>query len=196
MGRSIKKRTTLLTVPHSEKGYGSKRSVRGKIYFDDTKFKSIKIKYKSTSLYPNAIDPSDVSIAKATDQFVVEGDTFANYNFQNTPSSPQFILYSLGSPENAVLWHAIGAFGAKELVKSYLTTRFTSEQNTFIRNLQQKFGIATTVPLQFNLTPQNIWVHPIHRNIDASVGCVEHLWDLAKMGMQIEYLPTQEYIRQ
>jgi hypothetical protein len=28
MGRSMKNRTTLLTVPHSKKGYGSKRAAR------------------------------------------------------------------------------------------------------------------------------------------------------------------------
>ena len=36
MGRSMTKRTTLLTVPHSKKGYGSKRAARGKIRFEDT----------------------------------------------------------------------------------------------------------------------------------------------------------------
>ena len=41
--------------------------------------------------------------------------------------------------------------------------------------------------MQFNLVPKGMWVHPIHRNIDASVGCVEDLWDLARMGMEIEH---------
>jgi hypothetical protein len=33
-----------------------------------------------------------------------------------------------------------------------------------------------------------MWVHPKHRNIDASIGCVENLEDLARMGMRIEQL--------
>ncbi|MBE3116985.1 hypothetical protein IMZ68_07245, partial [Candidatus Bathyarchaeota archaeon] len=32
MGRSMTKRTTLLTIPHSKKGYGSKRAARGRIH--------------------------------------------------------------------------------------------------------------------------------------------------------------------
>jgi hypothetical protein len=35
MGRSMKKKTSLLTVPHSPKGYGSKRAARGKITFSN-----------------------------------------------------------------------------------------------------------------------------------------------------------------
>jgi len=34
-----------------------------------------------------------------------------------------------------------------------------------------------------------MWVHPVHRNIDASIGTVENLIDLARMGMKIEHLP-------
>lgn len=44
------------------------------------------------------------------------------------------------------------------------------------------------MPLHLNLAPDKVWVHPVHRNIDASVGCVQNLEDLAKMGMKIEYL--------
>jgi hypothetical protein len=44
------------------------------------------------------------------------------------------------------------------------------------------------VPLQFNLAPEGMWVHPVHRNIDASIGCVENPADLARMGMKLEYL--------
>ncbi|MCX8154072.1 MAG: hypothetical protein N3E52_06535, partial [Candidatus Bathyarchaeota archaeon] len=65
MGRSMTSRTTLLTVPHSNKGYGSKRAARGKIHFEDTKLESISVTYQTTLLYPNEIDPEDVSIAKA-----------------------------------------------------------------------------------------------------------------------------------
>jgi hypothetical protein len=196
MGRSMNKLTTLLTVPHSEKGYGSKRAARGKIHFDEMKLRSLKVNYQTVPLYPNAIDPDDVSIAKADDSFAVEGDRLVNYNFRETPSSPQFFLYSLGSPEDTVVWHGIGAFGASELLRSYTTIRLALTKNYLIRDLDVKYGITPKIPLQFNLVPENMWVHPVHRNIDASIGCVENLKDLASMGMKLEYLVTDEYLRE
>jgi hypothetical protein len=42
--------------------------------------------------------------------------------------------------------------------------------------------------MQLNLSTDCMWVHPIHRNIDASIGTVETLADLARMGMKIEHL--------
>lgn len=195
MGRSMKNLTTLLTVPHSVKGYGSKRAARGRIYFEGTKLKSIKVDYRTTLLYPNAIDPADVSVARADDSFSVEGEKFANYDFKSSPSSPQFFLYSLASPENAVLWHGIGAFGASELLKSYTTTRQACAANSLIRSLTEKYGILTKIPLQFNLMPKHMWFHPIHRNIDASIGCIGDLKFLAGLGMKIEHLPADQYIR-
>jgi YD repeat-containing protein len=50
MGRSISKRTTLLTVPHSKLGHGSKRAARGKLHFTDNKLESLSIKPKTNSL--------------------------------------------------------------------------------------------------------------------------------------------------
>jgi hypothetical protein len=195
MGRSMKNLTTLLTVPHSAKGYASKRAVRGRIYFDDIKLRSVKVNYKTAPLYPNAIDPGDVSIAKADDAFSVEGDKLANYDYKETPSSPQFFLYSLASPENAVLWHGIGAFGASELLKSYTTTRVACAKDLIIKGLSEERGLSTGIPLQFNLVPRHMWFHPTHRNIDASIGCVENMKDLADLGMRMERLQTDQYIR-
>ncbi len=188
MGRSMTKRTTLLTVPHSKKGYGSKRTARGKIHFEDTKLEDITVKYKPTRLYPNAIDPDDVSIAKAEDEFTVKGDKLADYNFSETPSSPQFFLYSLGSPEDAVVWHGIGAFAAPQLLQSYVSARKACREGQLIKNLKEKHGAKTEVPLQFNLAPEGMWSHPVHHNIDASIGSVENLADLARRGMRIEHL--------
>lgn len=187
MGRSMKKRKTLLTIPHSPKGYGSKRAARGRIYFEGEKLKGIKVSYRTTPLYPNAIDPEDVSIAKAEDEFMVDAEALTNYSFVETPSSPQFFLYSLASPENAALWHGIGAYGAEELLKSYISIRMACSNDALIRNLGA-YGVSVKIPLQFNLSPQYIWVHPKHRNIDASIGCVENPEDLVKMGMRIENL--------
>jgi hypothetical protein len=188
MGRSMTKRTTLLTVPHSKKGYGSKRAARGKIHFNGTKLEDLSVRYQTTRLYANAIDPADVSVAQAEDNFTVSGEKLADYSFSETPSSPQFFLYSVGSPENAALWHGVGAFAATQLLQSYTSIRKVCRQGLMIKDLQQKYAIKTEVPMQFNLAPEGMWVHPVHRNIDASIGCIENPADLARMGMKLEYL--------
>jgi hypothetical protein len=190
MRRSMTKRKTLLTVPHSKKGYGSKRAARGKLHFDGSKLKNVTVKYKTTRLYPNEIDPEDVSIAKGEDSFTVTGEALADYIFSETPSSPQFFLYSLASPENAVLWHGIGAFAAPKLLQSYVAVRSSCRIGQTVRDLHQKYGVSMDVPLQLNLVPEHMWIHPVHRNIDASIGCVEKLEDLARRGMKIEKLPV------
>jgi hypothetical protein len=195
MGRSMKNLTTLLTVPHSPKGYGSKRAVRGRIYFEGAKLKSVKVDYRTALLYPNAIDPSDVSVVQADDSFTLDGEKLGAYRYAETPSSPQFFLYSLASPEDAVLWHGIGAFGASELLKSYTTTRMACAKDLIVKGLSEKYGIAMKVPLQFNLDPKYMWGHPVHHNIDASIGCVENLKSLTELGMRMEHLSTEQYIR-
>lgn len=188
MGRSMTKRTTLLTVPHSKKGYGSKRAARGKIHFEDGKLKDVAVKYKTTKLYPNGIDPPDVAVAEADDSFTVAGEKLANYSFSETPSSPQFFLYSLGSPEDTAVWHGVGAFSSPQLLQSYSSVRAACREGKLIKNLNQKYYIKTEVPLQFNLAPAGMWGHPVHRNIDASIGTVEKLSDLVRRGMKLEYL--------
>jgi hypothetical protein len=188
MGRSMTKRTTLLTVPHSAKGYGSKRAARGRLYFDGAKFESVNVKYKDTLLYPNAMDESDVSVAKCEDNFNVSAEKLSSYAYSETPSSPQFFLYSMGSPEDAALWHGVGAFGAPQLLQSYSRVRGVCRNGQLIRDLKQKYDARVDVPLHLNLAPDGVWVHPVHRNIDASIGCVENLGNLARMGMKIEHL--------
>ena len=195
MGRSMKNRTTLITVPHSKKGYGSKKAARGKMYFEGTKLKSIRVTYKTTLLYPNDVDPKDVSIAKAEDQLTVEGDKLRNYDFEETPSSPQFILYSLASPEDAAIWHGIGESGAAQLVKSYISVRLACFRDSMIKDLEEH-GATLKVPLQFNLAPESMWVHPKYGTIDSSIGSVKNLEDLARLAMKVECLPIDEYARQ
>ena len=189
MGRSITKRTTLLTVPHSRLGYGSKRAARGKLRFNasGTKIENATVTYKPTKLYPNAMDPEDVSIADANDSFVVTGEKLADYSFADTPSSPQFFIYSMESPENAALWHGVGAFAAPQLLQSYSSARAACREGRLVKGLQE-FGVHPDVPMQLNLSTDCMWVHPVHRNIDASIGCVENMADLARMGMKIEHL--------
>jgi hypothetical protein len=182
------KRTTLLTVPHSPKGYGSKRAARGRIYFNENKLDGVNVKYKDTLLYPNAIDEQDVSIAKCDDNFTVPAEKLANYNYSETPSSPQFFLYSMGSPEDAALWHGVGAFGASQLLQSYTSARNACRNGRLVRNIKEKYDARVGVPIHLNLAPGGVWVHPIHRNIDASIGCVADLAELAKMGMKVEHL--------
>jgi hypothetical protein len=188
MGRSMKNRTTLLTVPHSKKGFGSKRAARGKLHFENGKLLDATIKYKTTKLYPNAMDPEDIAVAVCDDSFIVSGEKLADYSFAETPSSPQFFLYSIGSPEDAAVWHGVGAFAAPQLLQSYRSGRVACQQGRLIKNLREKYNINVDVPLQFNLAPEGIWSHPIHRNIDASIGSVEDLPDLAHRGMKLEYL--------
>jgi hypothetical protein len=196
MGRSMKKKTTLLTVPHSAKGYASKRAARGRIAFSNTTLKSVKVIYRTTSLYPNAIDPKDISVARAQDRFTVDGEALRNYAYPTCPSSPQFILYSLHSPEDAVIWHGIGAFGAAQLVKSYTTMHVASAEKAIFKDLQDSHRLRSKIPLQFNLLPQNMWTHPRHHNIDASIGCVDDVRDLGAMGMRMALLPAHQYIRE
>jgi hypothetical protein len=188
MGRSMSNRTTLLTVPHSEKGYGSKRAARGKLHFEGNKLLDVTVKYKTTKLYPNAMDPEDIAIAVADDSFIVTGEKLADYSFAKTPSSPQFFLYSIGSPENAAVWHGVGAFASPQLLQSYSSARNSCREGRLIKNLSEKYNIKVNVPLQFNLAPEGMWSHPVHRNIDASIGSVEDLPDLAHRGMRLEHL--------
>lgn len=188
MGRSMTKRTTLLTVPHSKKGYGSKRAARGKIHFEGNKLLDVTVKYKTTKLYPNAMDPEDVAEAVCDDSFTISGEKLGDYNFLETPSSPQFFLYSIGSPEDAAVWHAVGSFAAPQLLQSCSSARIACREGMLIKNLSEKYNIRLDVPLQFNLAPEGEWSHPIHRNIDASIGSVEDLPDLAHRGMKLEYL--------
>ena len=169
MGRSMTKRTTLLTVPHSKKGYGSKRAARGKIHFENSKLLDVTVKYKATKLYPNAIDTDDVAVAEADDSFVVSGEKLGNYSFLETPSSPQFFLYSMGSPEDAAVWHGVGAFASSQLLQSYSSARKACREGKLIKNLNEKYSINAELPLQFNLAPEGIWSHPVHRNIDIAL---------------------------
>ncbi len=195
MGRSLKNRTTLLSVPHSAKGFGSKRAARGKLHFADHSLAAVNVRYKTTPLYPNAIDPEDVSVAEGDDSFTVEGTRLIDYDYSDTPSSPQFILYSLASPEDACLWHGIGSFGAEELVRSYTSTHMACVRGKAFRELIDSGRLVARIPLQFNLVPKSVWAHPVHNNIDASIGSVEDPDKLVKYGIWIEYLSPNEYVR-
>jgi hypothetical protein len=188
MGRSMAKRTTLLTIPHSKSGFGSKRAARGKLHFEGGKFKEAVVKYKTTPLYPNAIEPQDLAVAHCEETFTVPGEKLSDYSYVETPSSPQFFLYSMGSPEDAAVWHGVGAFASPLLLHSYTAARNACKQGRLIKDLSDKYNVRTGVPLQFNLAPSGIWCHPIYNNIDASVGSVADKPFLVRRGMKMEYL--------
>jgi hypothetical protein len=188
MGRSITKRTTLLTVPHSKKGYGSKRAANGKLYFNDNKLEKVNLKYKPAILYPNGVDLKNVSVAQSHDDFIVDGEKLANYSYKETPSSPQFFLYALASPENSALWHGVGVFAASQLLQTYISTHKACSKGLLIPDVNEKFGLHYQVPLQFNLVPASMWRNPVRQNIDASIGTIKDINDLISRGMWIEYL--------
>jgi hypothetical protein len=188
MGRSMNKRTTLLAVPHSKKGYGSKRAARGKLHFENGKFHDTTVTYKTTQLYPNDIDPQDIAVAVCDDKFSIAGEKFVDYSFAEMPSSPQFFLYSLASPEDAAIWHGVGAVGSSQLLQSYANARNACNADRLIKGLNQKYTLNMHVPLQFNLSPEALWSHPVHHNIDASIGSVDALSDLVHRGLNLEYL--------
>ena len=190
MGRSMKNRTTLLTIPHSAKGFGSKRAARGKLHFENSRFLEAVVTYKTTPLYPNAMDPEDIAVAVCDDKFTVAGEKLSDYSYAETPSSPQFFLYSLASPEDATMWHGVGAWGASALLQSYANARTACREGKLLKELNQKYHLNIRVPLQFNLAPEGLWSHPIHRNVDASIGSVDDLPDLAHRGMRLEYLSS------
>jgi hypothetical protein len=192
MGRSMNKRTTLLTVPHSKLGFGSKRAARGKLHFDNGKFLDATVTYKTTPLYPNDMDPEDVAVAVCEDKFTIPGAKLSNYSYIDTPSSPQFFLYSMASPEDATMWHGVGAVGSSQLLQSYANARTACRGGNLLKELNQKFQLKIKVPLQFNLAPDGLWSHPTHHNIDASIGSVENLSDLAHRGMKLEHLSAFE----
>lgn len=189
MGRSMSKRTTLLAIPHSKKGYGSKRATHGKIHFNkDNKLSKITIKYKPTPLYPNGIDPKDIAIAQGEDNFEVEGEKFANYSYTETPTSPQFFLYALASPEDAALWHGVGTFAAPQLLQTYISAHKACNKGLLIPGVTEKFGLHCKVPLQFNLVPEGMWRNPNRQNIDASIGVIKDIDTLINRGMWLEHL--------
>lgn len=88
------------------------------------------------------------------------------------------------------MWHGVGAWGASQLLQSYANARTACKKGNLLKELNQRFHLNIKIPLQFNLAPEGLWSHPIHRNVDASIGSVEDLPDLAHRGMRLEYLSS------
>lgn len=187
MGRNIRKRKTLLlTVPHSREGFGSKKAAEGHMVLSERGLEQVRVRYRTARLYPNEIDQSDVSIAEADGNITLEARSIQEYSFAATPSSPQFALYSLLSPEDGAIWHGVGRYAGTEVVRSYASIHESAGK--VLAGLE---GRWPPVPLCLNLTPARMWVHPRHRNIDTSVGCVENLADLLHSPAALEPLKVE-----
>ncbi|MFH0896966.1 MAG: hypothetical protein V1850_02810, partial [Candidatus Bathyarchaeota archaeon] len=193
MGRSLKKKTTLLTVPHSRKGFGSKRAAKGRLIFDGDALKQVDVKYHNVELYPNMVDPRDISQAKADDSLSIENRDIISYDYAKTPSSPQFVLYAILSPENASLSHGVGAYAGSEILKSYCSIYEAYVRKLILEDVPRRNPYKRT-PLPLNLVPEKMWIHPKYRNIDASIGCTSNPLDLLERGMAIEYLDYKQEV--
>jgi hypothetical protein len=192
MGRNLgKRKTLLLTVPHSSKGFGSKRAAQGNIAFKQDQFDQIKVQYKTTLLYANEVDKeeTDVSAARADDTFTVEADKIVNYDYSQTPSSPQFALYDTLSPEDAAIWHGIGVFGGFELIRSIVSVRSACQRKTVLGEVACR---GNKPPLQLNLVPDKMWRNPKYGNIDASIGCIQDLAGLVNTAVCVAPLSVKE----
>jgi hypothetical protein len=174
MGRNIKKKTLLPAVPHSPRGYGSKRAAKGKLVFLNGTLATVRVHYQTTSLYPNMIDPNDLSLADCEDSFEVSAGSFTDYSYIETPSSPQFALYALLSPEDGSLWHGVGEYAGNEILRSYASVHSAFLKGQIFKDLKRS-RLRENTPVMFNLDPGKMWTHPSHGNIDAGIGCVKDL---------------------
>ena len=119
-GREITHRKTLMpSVPHGPGHLGSKRAVRGVLSFQGDHLKEIEVHYLPSPLYPNEIDHSDLASVKAEARFHVPSERMVDYDFRETPASPQFAIYMVASPEDGAIWHGVGKYAAMQLVQSY-----------------------------------------------------------------------------
>jgi len=187
MGRNVRKRKTLLlTVPHSPEGFGSKKAAEGQLVLNERGLERIEVRYRTARLYPNEVDRNDVSFAEANGNVTVGASSIHEYSFAATPSSPQFALYSLLSPEDGAIWHGVGRYAGTEVVRSYASIHESAG-----RVLAGLPGWRPLAPLNLNLAPGRMWVHERYRNIDASVGCVEDLVGLLRSSAALEPLQVK-----
>lgn len=193
MGRNLRKhKTLLLTVPHSPKGVGSKKAGRGRLNLEGEKFTGITVQYTTTPLYPNEIDPADPAIANVEEEVYVESSRILNYDYNQTPSSMQFAIYGMLSPEDAAIWHGIGEFQGEEIVKSYISVH----EACITEQLFTEIPIPCRgTPIQFDLDGANLMRHPVHGNTDASIGTVPDLGALITKTTRLDVLPVENYIR-
>ncbi len=193
MGRNLRKhKTLLLTVPHSVHGAGSKKAGRGRLNLEGEKLTGITVQYTTTSLYHNEIDPTDPAIARCEEEIYVESIRIHHYDYDITPSSMQFALYGMLSPEDGAIWHGIGEFQGEEIVKSYVSVH----EACVTEKLFSEIPIPCRgTPVQFDLDGASLMRHPAHGNTDASIGTVSDLGALITRTTRVDVLPVENYIR-
>ena len=193
MGRNLRKhKTLLLTVPHSPRGVGSKKAGRGRLNLEGEKLTGITVQYMTTPLYPNEVDSADPAIAQVEEEVHVETSRLLDYDYNLTPSSMQFAIYGMLSPEDAAIWHGIGEFQGEEIVKSYISVH----EACITEQLFTEVPIPCRgTPIQFDLDGANLMRHPVHGNTDASIGTVADLGALITKTTRLDVLPVENYIR-
>jgi hypothetical protein len=120
------------------------------------------------------VDYKDVSYAKCEDSLEFAAKRFKEYSFKETPSSPQFVLYALLSPEDASIWHGVGAYAGNEILRSYASVQTASIRKLIFRDIK-RLRPREEPTMMLNLDPGKMWKHPIYENIDCGIGCVEDL---------------------
>jgi len=172
-GREITHRKTLMpSVPHGPGHLGSKRAVRGVLSFQGDHLKEIEVHYLPSPLYPNEIDHSDLASVKAEARFHVPSERMVDYDFRETPASPQFAIYMVASPEDGAIWHGVGKYAAMQLIQSYTNFHRAVAAGDAFRGIPLPHRPD---PPQWDIVAGKMLCHPKFGNIDASVGCVPEL---------------------
>ncbi|MFQ5762679.1 MAG: hypothetical protein ACE5PO_06565 [Candidatus Bathyarchaeia archaeon] len=189
MGRNITKHKSLLpTVPHSPRGFGSKRAAQGLLVFENDALTEVRVKYRPTKLYRNEVDHEDLSLADAHDDVTVPAELLRNYDYRKVPSSPQFALYSTLSPEDAAIWHGVGKYAGTAIAQSYTSIHYAHSHGEILKDVPKPHP---GVPLQFDLVADKMMKHPAHGNIDASVNCVPDIAQILPSGTHMRILSPQ-----
>src|SRR5439155_23673142 len=147
----------------------SKIYATSRLKFDKSALIEVEVSYDNCELYPNEVDPSDLSVVRANGHARVSREELVEYDFHQTRSSPQFALYLLSSPEGAAIWHGAGRSAGLELLRSYASVLTAVRSNV----LEIDFPwILHQDRLHFDLTPELMLVHPKLNNVDASANCL------------------------
>ncbi len=185
-GREFGRRKTLLpAVPHAPGKVASKRLARGKVVVDAERIDHVEVRYAPGPLYPNEVDKTDVAQAVGDGALTVDLAQLQEFDFRKTPSSPQFALYMLASPEDGAIWHGVGRYAGVQIIETYTAFhRACRDEPVFA-------SVATDCPAdppQWDLVAEGMLAHPRWKNIDASVGTVENLAELLPRHAQLRPL--------
>ena len=124
----------------------------------------------------------DVANVKAEARFPVPSERLIDYDFRETPASPQFAIYMVASPEDGAIWHGVGKYAAMQLIQSYTNFHRAVASGEAFPGLPVPHRPD---PPQWDIVAGKMLAHPKFGNIDASVGCVE---DLPKLLVEATHL--------